>query len=246
MTKRCRTTGAFTLIELLTVIVIVGIIAAMTVPALRRIQSTALQTASRQVSNSIQLTRQYAITHRTQTRFVVAVDTSSGNIRPELICRAYTICAAVGDADGALLYWLPLQDWSYLPGGIVFSDLNAKSYSPLTLSQNLPPPLGQSTRSLTDIGSGSLTFNNADNSFLVTNMVGAGTVQWKVSYLEFRPTGMANWPGVFASCAVRLMQGSVLDPTTRQLLINDTNNWAYVETDRYGGRVRVRYRDDYK
>jgi prepilin-type N-terminal cleavage/methylation domain-containing protein len=66
-----RTRG-FTLIEMLTVVVIVGIILAIGIPMMNSMsRATALQGAVRDVSNTLQLARQFAITHRTKTEVVV-------------------------------------------------------------------------------------------------------------------------------------------------------------------------------
>src|SRR5437867_3757142 len=62
---------AFTLIELLTVIVIVGIILAVGIPAFTNLmKSSGLTTATRQVANTMTLARQYAITKRTKVYVV--------------------------------------------------------------------------------------------------------------------------------------------------------------------------------
>ena len=58
--------GAFTLIEMIAVIVIIGIIVAVGIPAMSGLtRSAGLQGGVRQIGNAAALTRQFAITHRT-------------------------------------------------------------------------------------------------------------------------------------------------------------------------------------
>jgi len=58
--------GAFTLIEMIAVIVIIGIVVAIGIPAMSGLTRAAgLQGGARQISNAAALTRQFAITHRT-------------------------------------------------------------------------------------------------------------------------------------------------------------------------------------
>jgi len=57
--------GAFTLIEMIAVIVIIGIVVAIGIPAMSGLTRAAgLQGGVRQIANAAALTRQFAITHR--------------------------------------------------------------------------------------------------------------------------------------------------------------------------------------
>lgn len=63
-----KTTHGFTLIEMLTVIVIIGLIIGIGIPVMNNLtRSTGLKGATRQLSNTLHLARQYAITHRVRT-----------------------------------------------------------------------------------------------------------------------------------------------------------------------------------
>ncbi|MDW8344753.1 MAG: type II secretion system protein [Verrucomicrobiae bacterium] len=234
--------SAFTLVELLAVITIIAILAALSVPALRALQGTALQVAARQVYNDLSLTRQYAITGRTPTRFGIAVDwTTTPN--SNLICRAYIILQQTNDlTTGAPLGWVPLQDWRFLPDGVVFSDHNFETdYNTINLpsSPNLGAP---TTRNLGTSGSEWQRFTPASNTVVY---LGATPVNWTLSVVDFRPTGYAgNVKG--AAGGIRIMQGQVANPQNRTLIITDTNNWYYIECDRFGNRLRIRNRDSYR
>jgi Tfp pilus assembly protein FimT len=91
--------NAFTLGEWLTVIVIIGILLAVGIPALTGLsKSTGVQAGVRQFANSLDLARQYAITHRMQAELRV---TNTWN--------AFTI----------MTNNFPLDKWNYLPVGVV-------------------------------------------------------------------------------------------------------------------------------
>ena len=236
----------FTLIELLTVITIVAMLAVFVLPALKSIHATSLQTGARQISSAMQLARQYAINNRVPVRFAIAVDTTVGSMPADRICRAYVICKATNDANGTIVGWIPLTDWRFLPQGILFSELNS---AVSTITMPTPPPLGASTRSIT--GSGTTTTGwqyfstmSMQSMYVQINPVANTFGTINVSCAEFRPTGTASL--INSQGGIRLVQGSVLNPSTRNLLVNDTNNWVMVEWDQFGGRVKVRRPEDYR
>ncbi len=237
---------AYTLVELLAVVFIIALVTAIALPGLKALQATAMQTAVRQVTSEMKLSRQYAITRHTPVRFVLAVST---NDLPDQgsnhVCQAYSICELVKPdySDSSTWYWKPVQDWKFLPDGVVFSDHNSYDYNTLTLPAG---PITKTNRTLSGDGSPSAQVRfNTNGLMTVTNMAG-GTVQWSASAVEFKPTGQVNSILNGFAGGVRLMQGTVLVPATRELVINDTNNWAYIEYDAYGGRVRTRWRDSYQ
>src|SRR6266446_6683306 len=87
---RSRTNG-FTLIEMLTVIVIIGIVVAMTIPAVTNLmKSGGVTAASREVGNTLGLARQLAITQRTYAR-VVFPYSQSGNAQQDMWYRTYAV-----------------------------------------------------------------------------------------------------------------------------------------------------------
>lgn len=247
--SRSDNRSAFTLIELLAVITIIAILAALSVPALKALQGTALQVAARQVYNDLSLTRQYAITGRTPTRFGIAVDwTTTPN--SNLICRAYIILQQTNDlTTGAPVGWVPIQDWRFLPDGVVFSDHNFQdTYN--TINLDPVPPLG--TPTTRNLGPGSAgeewqRFTPTNNT--VVFLPGAtSSTNWLLSVVDFRPTGyISNLAGnSHGTGGIRIMQGQVANPQNRTLIITDTNNWYYIECDRFGNRLRIRNRDSYR
>lgn len=238
--------GGFTLIELLSVIVIMALIAAIGFPALKAMSGTALATGARQFSNALILARQYAITNRTRVRLALAVDPASagGASSSNLILRAYSVYWRSNDVNGAEVAWWPLQDWRTLPSGVVFSDHNWDSYAVATLK---PISAGASVR---NFGTGTSTttwqfFNTNGVMNIVTNIATGMFVAGRTnSCIEFLPTGTTTkFAGSSGFGGVRLALGAVTIPPSRTVVINDTNNWVYVEYDGFGGRVRTRYPD---
>jgi len=251
MTLNHTNKQAFTLTELLAVIAIMAALMLVAVPSLRSIRSTALQTAARQVSNTLQLTRQYAITHRTPTRFMIAVDTSSGKIAPDMVARAFIVCTATNNTDGILQGWVPVQDWQMLPEGVVFSDLNSRFYDPIEihLTDDKPPPVGVADRTAGTAASSSTAWQYYDSVSTSPIFINGISETWTYSSVEFRPTGLVasdSIPGNVPTAGIRIVQGSVLEPTTLSLLVTDSNNWVYIEYDELGGRIRTRFKDTYR
>ncbi len=231
-----------------------AIIVAVALPALNAIRATALQAAARQVQNEMMLARQYAITHRTTVRFGICVDpTNPPNLGSNYVARAYIILAQTNNADGSLAGWVPVQDWRFLPDGIVFSDLNSGYYDTIDISvsaDGLPPfgpPANRYKGAATSSSVAPQWFDNYDPAVTVYPTNTGATVTWKLSYVDFLSTGYLSSGSTHngsPAVGVRLIQGTVLDPSPKILCIS-TNNWVYLEAAPYTGRVRIRYADSF-
>src|ERR1043166_5455125 len=104
-----RATG-FTLIEMLTVIVIIGIVLAISIPAVTNLmKSGGLRAATREVSNTLGLARQLAITQRTYARVVFPY--SATGSQPDMWYRTYTVMT--NRDNTATAGWTYASKWEY-------------------------------------------------------------------------------------------------------------------------------------
>ena len=135
--------SAFTLVELMAVVALIGLMMLVAMPSLSSGRSSALIGAARQLSNDLNLARQYAIAHNYHTRVVIATEKTiddSQTTLPDLMAMQYSAYAIMQQArvgSGGIAWfsrapnnqpnlpqgryeWTYTQAWKFLPKGVIF------------------------------------------------------------------------------------------------------------------------------
>jgi prepilin-type N-terminal cleavage/methylation domain-containing protein len=212
---RARHPSAFTLIELLAVLAIVGVVMAVGIPAFFKLtKSAALSSGAAQLSSTISLARQYAITHRERTFVLFPYSGTTTVAWTNRLYTAYSIVASNRSVPAAnALYYV--SKWQELPQGVVIVNANplgtgGKGYDPDTYLQ-------------------SMTFSN-----IPIDNINFGDP--RLAYIEFRPTGMTG-PCVNNNTEhiITLVEGIYESPNVTRI----SSNSASIFVSPLTGRIRI-------
>lgn len=213
--------AAFTLVELLAVVALIGLMTMVGIQGLGSSKGSSLISAARQFSNDLTLARQYALARNCRVRVVVATEKTikdSGTDLPELIgmqYRAYAVMIQLriyGSWWGRLANqpdlpygrrrWEYLESWKTLPKRVIFdpadSDLKSADGKNLSLPRTTIFFGDAATRNLWD----GITLDRLP--FPYRNSDSDPPNGSEMAFVEFKPNGMPTMAG-----SVRLVNGLV-------------------------------------
>ena len=218
--------SAFSLVELLVVMAIIGMMVGLSAMAVQGMRAPAVQHAADQVMSGLSLARQIAITKNTHAALLVA--TANGTGLPSEPFRYWSVVYSNKSAST----WTLAKDWEALPNGAVFSDFRSSQTTPVYKF------IGNNTFSITpgqNITQASFATGNISMAFSI--LAGNSTFSFTAPYILFKSTGLSS------EAAIRVAPGSVMGGNAT---LTSTNQYYFVETDPRTGRIRMRSPESYR
>ena len=228
--------SAFTLVELMAVMAIIGLMMLVALPAIQGGRGSSLISAARQFSNDMTLARQYAVARNYRVRVVIATDktiSDSQTTIPDLISMQFSAYAVMyqgrigSDSSVQTTGWLTTrpanqpnlpfgrdrwyyaQTWTYLPKGIIFDP----AQQDLTSSDGKGLPLPMTTIFFGQVANQNL-WDGITRDILPFPIRTSDTDPPRgseMAFIEFKGNGMPALPG-----SVRLINGTVMaNPASR-------------------------------
>jgi len=212
--QRGRHTGAYSLLEILTVIAVIGLVAGLTTMATGLLTATSLTASTRNFADFLNLCRSQAISDHTAIR-VGVVTQSSRNREAEY--RAY----AAWRWDKRSRDFVQLTRW--------------KSIAPdLAFESEFPNHLRESLHAREDASSirGDYVFSipKGKNQFVAEDANGD---QVRLAFVQFKPSGRVEAPGGDQRNLIFAMRYRATARKQR------SENWSQINLDTLTGRYRV-------
>jgi prepilin-type N-terminal cleavage/methylation domain-containing protein len=223
--RQARRHAAFSLIELMSVVTIITIIAGVSVPAFKGVTgANALETGAAKFSGLLTLARSEAIAQHTIVRFVIATDWSGKETDANY--RRMSLWAWRDDTAR----YEQFTPWEELPVGII-------------VERELPAYVQASTYASADASTvrGSCVLDELSTSAAFSMDTNQGQIAGR--FIEFLPSGGARIPDSSERRAIFIATQGYANPGGRLTYTSQSNgrptNWAQVNVDTLTGRVHV-------
>ena len=213
-TRRART--AFTLVEMLVVLIIVGILLAITIPAFEKLAvGSGVDAAARMVGAQLRLARQHAIANRVRTAVLLPGPNAPGDM-DEYAYVAFRSCEVERNAsappDFTFASWIEGTKWEFLPVGATITEADEDYQDDDTVS-SWPD---ETSAEYTTVGS-------------VPEPDGTGVFTCRA--IVFHPSGrMDAGLGKYVTVSESVSQGGSLTHRNRR-------NMQVIEVDEFSGRI---------
>lgn len=215
---RLASQQGMSLIELLVVVAIICMMAALLGLGLKGMKSPAIKGAASQVTSGLSLARQLAISKNTKAALIIESGTANGRI-------PYRHWAVVYSNKGSG-NWTVAKKWEPLPEGAVFMETVTNTIIKPPISKSLGQPFTPSD------------FVNS------TNITVDGKSFTSLPCIMFSSDGAAFITGNATAIAIRIASG--MAETNGEVTLTSTNQYYFVETDGIVGRIRMRAPESYK
>ncbi len=228
-----RTKQGFTLIELLVVISIIAVLFAVAMPIFENAGRKDTARAAQQVSNTMRLARQHAISKRQWTMVLFPNRDGGGDADMEKCLRSYAVVAVKNNMEKlSRKEQIPdnmefefVSDWKYLPDGVYFDEhwesggtATNGNYLFKTRSPNFNYPLKPEKPEIKDLPMGVVLFRPNGRAYtMVTASENTGKCWQDLSGSKIYVT--AAW--YYEEDAGKLSAGNLIPGTNTAILINN-------------------------